>query len=141
MKKSDDSPTRPTHPTIYYKEPQGGGRMNRITEIRHRMGMTQDQFAEFYNISRVSIARYDAGAPIGKKNAEKIAAACGIGIDEVLTRFIPSTTLSGPAFTINDGLILSDEERTMVLQFRNMNRRGQKRVMEYMEELKILYEK
>ena len=115
--------------------------MNRITEIRHRMGMTQDQFAEFCNISRVSIARYDAGAQISRKNAEKIAAACGIGIDEVLTQFVPSATLAEPAFTFNDELMLSDEERTMVLQFRNMNRRGQKRAMEYMEEMEILYGK
>ena len=115
--------------------------MNRITEIRRRMGMTQDQFAEFCDISRVSIARYDAGEQIGRKNAEKIAAACGIGIEEILSLPAPSSSLSEPASVFNNELILSPEERDLVLRFRNMNRRGQKRAMENMEELEILYSK
>lgn len=52
--------------------------MSIISELRRAKGMTQDQFSEFCNVSRISIARYEAGEKVSPKNAEKIAAALGI---------------------------------------------------------------
>jgi repressor LexA len=46
--------------------------------------MNQFEFAEFCDISRSSVARYDAGQPVDRKNAEKIASACGVSVDYVL---------------------------------------------------------
>lgn len=58
--------------------------MNRIRMLRKLRDMTQDQFAEFCDISRASVARYDAGQPVDRKNAEKIAAACRVSVDYVI---------------------------------------------------------
>lgn len=55
--------------------------MNAIKILRDQRGMTQDQFAELCGISKISITRYESGAPINRKNAQKIAAACKVSID------------------------------------------------------------
>lgn len=46
--------------------------------------MTQERFSEYCDVSRASIARYEAGERIDRTNAEKIASACGTTVDFVL---------------------------------------------------------
>lgn len=58
--------------------------MNRVEELRIRLQMTQEQFAEYCSISRSSVARYEKGENISRENAEKIANACKVSIDYVL---------------------------------------------------------
>ena len=58
--------------------------MNRVKKLKERLGMTQEQFAEYCGISRSSIARYETGAEISRINAEKIANVCHVSIDYVL---------------------------------------------------------
>ena len=58
--------------------------MNRILFLRQRLGMNQYDFAEYCDISRASVARYDAGSKVDRKNAQKIAAACRVSVDYVL---------------------------------------------------------
>lgn len=60
--------------------------MNKVLSLRNALHMTQDEFAEYCNVSRISIARYEAGAEINRANAVKIATACGISVDELLGR-------------------------------------------------------
>ena len=70
--------------------------MNRIKLLRQQREMTQDSFAEFCDVSRASIARYDAGGRVDRKNAEKIAYACGVSVDYVLG--ISQTPIAEPDF-------------------------------------------
>lgn len=68
--------------------------MNNVFSLRNRLGMSQDAFAEYCNISRISIARYEAGGNVGRANAEKIASACEVSIsyvlgDDTLTSILP----------------------------------------------------
>ena len=58
--------------------------MNNVFTLRSRLGMTQDEFAEKCSVSRISIARYEAGAEINRSNAVKIASACGVSVEYVL---------------------------------------------------------
>ena len=58
--------------------------MNRILDLRTRLSMTQDEFAELCGISRASIARYEASGNLSRANAEKIARACGVSVSFVL---------------------------------------------------------
>lgn len=58
--------------------------MNNVLSLRSAMAMTQDEFAEFCNVSRISIARYEAGADINRANAVKIASACGVSVEYVI---------------------------------------------------------
>lgn len=58
--------------------------MTMITLLREALKMTQEQFSEHCGVSRISIARYEAGKKISRANAEKIAAACHVPIDTVL---------------------------------------------------------
>jgi transcriptional regulator with XRE-family HTH domain len=58
--------------------------MNNVLTLRNRLSMTQDEFAEFCNVSRISIARYEAGTEIHRANAMKIASACGVPVEYVL---------------------------------------------------------
>ncbi len=58
--------------------------MNNVRFLQDQRGMTQDEFAEYCDIPRISIARYETGAPISRKNAEKIASACKVSVDFVI---------------------------------------------------------
>jgi transcriptional regulator with XRE-family HTH domain len=58
--------------------------MNNVRFLKDQRGMTQDEFAEYCDVPRVSIARYETGAEISRKNAKKIAAACNVSVDFVL---------------------------------------------------------
>jgi transcriptional regulator with XRE-family HTH domain len=58
--------------------------MNNVLTLRNILAMTQDEFAEHCNVSRISIARYEAGAEINRANAMKIARACGVPVEYVL---------------------------------------------------------
>ena len=58
--------------------------MNRVFLLRDKLHMTQDEFAEYCGIAKVSIARYEAGANINRANAIKIAQACNVTVDYVL---------------------------------------------------------
>lgn len=58
--------------------------MNNVLKLRTSLSMTQDEFAEYCNVSRISIARYEAGAEIHRANAVKIASACGVSVEYVI---------------------------------------------------------
>lgn len=57
---------------------------NNVTVLREQKGLSQERFAELCEISRASIARYEAGDAINRANAVKIATACGVSVDYVL---------------------------------------------------------
>ena len=58
--------------------------MNRIYLLREKLHMTQDEFAEYCGIAKISIARYEGDANVSRANAIKIAKACGVSVDYVL---------------------------------------------------------
>lgn len=67
------------------KTTKGGDRMVRIKELRKQKGMTQEALAAFTGINRVSIAKYETGKTTPSLNtAEKLAAALGVTVDELL---------------------------------------------------------
>ena len=55
-----------------------------VKTLREQRGMTQDDFAEFCDVSRISIARYETGGQVSRASAEKIAAACGVSVSFVI---------------------------------------------------------
>ena len=60
---------------------------NRIKGLREERKMTQEEFAEFCGISRLSILRYENNSSVPNRTAaEKISVACGVSIDYVLGR-------------------------------------------------------
>ena len=79
--------------------------MNRVLELRTRLGMTQDAFAEKCGIARISIARYEAGDNLSRASAEKIARACNVSVSYVLGDTIdtrPLTEKPPEALTVED---------------------------------------
>lgn len=58
--------------------------MNKVLDLRTKLQMTQDEFAEFCGIARISIARYETIGNISRASAEKIAKACGVSVSYVL---------------------------------------------------------
>lgn len=58
--------------------------MNRVYQLRTSMKMTQDEFAERCNVSKISIVRYEGGQEVSRTNAVKIASACGVSIAYVI---------------------------------------------------------
>ena len=113
--------------------------MSKVTEIRRSRGMTQEQFAEFCDISRVSIARYDAGSPLSLINAQKIAKACNISVDYLLD----DESFAADSLSLREPFpfLLSPEETQLINDFRKLTARGQKRAIETMMELVIIYQK
>lgn len=60
---------------------------DRIKVLRATRGMTQEEFAEFCGVSRLSILRYENGSSTPNRlAAEKIAKACGTTVDYILGR-------------------------------------------------------
>jgi transcriptional regulator with XRE-family HTH domain len=59
-------------------------RMNNVLKLRSDLNMTQDEFAEHCDVSRISIARYETGGKVSRASAEKIAAACGVSVSFVI---------------------------------------------------------
>ena len=58
--------------------------MTRVKELRDFRGMTQDQFAEFCDVSRMTISRAELSGKISRSSAVKIAEACGVTVGYVL---------------------------------------------------------
>ena len=59
----------------------------RIRKSRKEVNMTQEEFAEFCGISRLSVLRYENGSSTpNRAAAEKIAKACNTTVDYVLDR-------------------------------------------------------
>ena len=69
--------------------------MNNVYTLRNILRMTQDEFSEHCNVSRISIARYEAGGEINRANALKIASACGVSVAYVLGLSDDASTDSG----------------------------------------------
>ena len=72
--------------------------MNRILELRNKMRMTQEEFADFCDIARSSIARYEASGNVSRANAEKIARACNVSVSYV----IGDTSADTPAPSLSE---------------------------------------
>lgn len=113
--------------------------MSKVSDLRNRLGMTQEAFAEFCDVSRASIARYDAGAPLSRLNAEKIARACDVSIDFLLEFEAADEGMKVPFE--NDALPLSEDEKQVLDDFRALSPRGKRRAMETLQELHIVYAK
>lgn len=59
--------------------------VNKLREIRKRKGMTQEALSKAANIHRITIAKYETGrARPTLESAEKLAAALGVTIDELI---------------------------------------------------------
>ena len=58
--------------------------MNNVLVLRKARAMTQDEFSEYCNVSRISIARYEAGGKLNRGNAERIAKACHVSVSYVI---------------------------------------------------------
>ena len=99
--------------------------MNRVLELRSKMGMTQDDFAALCGVARVSIARYEAGENIGRASAEKIAQACGVSVSFVLGYGDSVTNDTSPSFVAKPepsrGGNLTDEDLAKIASIVNPN--------------------
>ncbi len=80
--------------------------MNNIRDLRQRMHMTQDEFAEFCGVSRISIARYDTGGKVNSTNAAKIAAACNVSVAYVLGIEDPNSGKEDSSKKMNSNIYL-----------------------------------
>ncbi len=78
--------------------------MNNVFDLRKQKGMTQDEFAEFCDVARVSIARYESGGNVNRENAEKIAKACRVSVDWVIGRVSEDEALETEAWAIRERL-------------------------------------
>ena len=58
--------------------------MNRVYQLRTGLKMTQDEFAEYCGVAKISIVRYEGGKEVSRANAIKIASACGVSISYVI---------------------------------------------------------
>ena len=110
--------------------------MNRVYEIRVMLKMTQETFAEFCDISRISIARYEAGAPLSRTNAQKIARACSVSIDYLLNE---DDMKKSSRMVWEEYPSLFREEEALLKTFRSMAPAGKKRAIQTLDELQIVY--
>lgn len=99
--------------------------------------MTQEEFAVFCDVSRISIARYDAGDPISRTKAKKIAKACNVSIDSLYN--FCSACDSSEAEPVSPAESITPEEEQILNDYRALTARGKRRASETLHELSILY--
>ena len=110
--------------------------MNSIRNLRKRLRMTQSEFAEFCDLSIVSISRYESGENISRKSAEKIARVCNVPIDFVLNNPDEHDPENGQKYIY---MSLSPEETDLLADFRSLEERGKRRVKEFIGDMTLLY--
>ena len=77
--------------------------MNRVFELRKNLKLTQDEFADYCGISRISISRYETGGEISRMSAKKIATACDVSVSFVLGE--AQEKQIEPAMTVDERLV------------------------------------
>jgi len=98
--------------------------MSAIADLRAKLNMTQDEFAEHCGVSRISIARYEAGAKISRANAIKIAKACNTTIDYLL--YDTEEIIVETADAEDDAVyILTEAEKALIRDYRALSADGQ----------------
>ena len=90
--------------------------MNKIFLLREKLHMTQDEFAEYCGIAKISITRYEGGANLSRANAIKIAKACDVSIDylmgtETQKEDVPKTREARIVSGLMDKLPLENREQ------------------------------
>ena len=97
--------------------------MNNVLSLRNSLHMTQDDFSEYCKVSRISIARYEAGSKISRENAQKIASACHVSLAYVIGDENDEETKNAPSSgALDDSLVemltsLSPNQVQRVLDF------------------------
>ena len=109
---------------------------NNVRKLRNNLDMTQATFAEYCDISIISISRYESGERISARNAEKIANACHVSIEFVLGQEKQPPESNTPNTVEYD---LSKEENQLIEDYRQISRRGQFHVRKLLNEIMILY--
>ena len=106
--------------------------MNNVLELRTTLGMTQDEFAEYCDVSRISIARYETGGKVSRASAEKIAAACKVSVS-----FVIGDTKKAPA----QAPPLSDDEIILLDGYRSLSKEGKAYMLQTLAMAQLSYPK
>lgn len=112
--------------------------MNNVLMLRQSYKMTQDEFSEHCNVSRISIARYESGAEVSRVNAKKIAEACGVSISYVLGEKPPVSTDPWNPETMNAA---EQDDKTIRIMTRGMKRITQENRQKLLDVARALYPK
>lgn len=107
--------------------------MNNVLNLRKQKGMTQDEFAEFCDVSRASIARYEAGGNVNRENAEKMAKACLVTVDWVIGRVPEESAVVGNKKESPPEL--DGDVQEMLIQFQRLPLPDRQRVLGFVEGL------
>jgi transcriptional regulator with XRE-family HTH domain len=76
-----------------------------VRKLRDRLGMTQEEFAEYSGVSREEISRIENGRKrIVSTSLYKIASATGINVRQLMAGLEPNK----PVFGDGDGEVMSD---------------------------------
>lgn len=101
---------------------------DKIRELRENLGMTQDAFAEFCGVARISIARYESGGTPSRSAVERISKACGISIDYLLGH--------GDAQKNDDSNQMSDRMKRFMDKAKDLNDSEIELVSMFLEQVK-----
>ena len=108
--------------------------MNRVKELRRERGMTQSAFAEFCDVSILSVSRFEHGASPSVESARKIAEACGVSMDYLLNRASSAPGLREPEE--EEKLILAPWEADLIADARELSDQGRELLQETITELR-----
>ena len=105
--------------------------MNSVRTLRKQLHMTQAEFAEYCDVSIVSINRYEAGCGVSSTNAIKIAQACRVPLDTVLS--------SSPGAQSETCVYTSPEEEDLLANYRILTQKGKQRLQDTLSDLLRIY--
>ena len=98
--------------------------MNSLKKIRKEKGVTQDQIAQYLNISRAAYTNIENGKRDPDTNTVlRLADYFGVSVDELLGRIT--------AYEAGTLVGLQLDERRILIEYRKLNNTGKVKVFEY----------
>lgn len=104
----------------------------RLYELRTKNGESQDNVADAIGVSRVAFTRYENGTREPKAIiALKIAQHFNVTVEQLL--------ISEPTEPANATMNVSPDERSLLTQYRSLNRQGKEYVLQQMSIASTIY--
>lgn len=114
----------------------------KIKKIRLKNGITQKKLADLLNTSQQNIAQYESGKRKPKiETLHKIAHALNVPVTELVESDVLQLTndiidlFSDPNIISEDLTPASPQEHYLISKFRELNEKGQNKVVDYAEDL------
>ena len=118
-----------------------------IKHIREAKGMSQKKLGEILGVSQQMIGQYEnSNNSLKLSTLEKISAALNVSLTDLIDENTLTladdiiTLFSGKPLSVEEGWTDNSQENYLVVKFRELNEKGQRKATDYVEDLSRIQE-